>query len=57
MFDYLVTPQYVLGSDSFSLRAKNDEEAKQLAIQRMQNEGWGGGTWEIYRKITTFEAE
>lgn len=58
MNTYLITPKYVLGSDSFYVKAKSSDEAVTIAKNTIAKEGWHSPHgWEVLQEITTFEDE
>lgn len=58
MNTYLITPKYVLGSDSFRVSAQSHAEAIEMAkfiIKREDYHSTNG--WDILLEVTTFEEE
>lgn len=54
--DWLVTPRYVLGSDSFCVGAETRAEAVELAKARIAAEGWHSPMgWELYCRVPGFD--
>lgn len=55
---YLISPKYVLGSDSFRVAATSHLEAIKIAKKRIKNEDWHSPHgWEVMLEITTFEED
>lgn len=51
---YLVTPKFVLGSDSFYIEAPDLTKAVEIARAKIISEEWSGD-WEIYEHKLDFE--
>lgn len=53
--EYLITPKYVLGADSFSVRAESHAEAVEIAQETIAKEDWSSEHgWECYLLVTEF---
>lgn len=51
--DYLVTPQYTLGGDSFRIRAANVTEAETRALAKIKKEDWHNPDgWQVYELVS-----
>lgn len=58
MNSYLITPKYVLGSDSFRVAAENTDQAIELAKRRIKREDWHSPHgWDVLLEVTTFEED
>lgn len=56
MYNYLVTPRWVLGSDSFYVQANNDLDAIIAAKARITREGWECcNGWEILKEVAIID--
>jgi hypothetical protein len=55
MKSYLITPSYVLGSDSFFVQAATRDEAMALAKAYIAKEDWYADEWKIFEKLGSFE--
>lgn len=56
MNTYLITPKYVLGSDSFYVMAESHDVAIKKAKARIAKEDWYSlYGWDVLLEITTFE--
>lgn len=55
MREYLITPYGMLGSDSFTVRAGNKDEAICDAKKRIAHEDWASPQgWTIYEDLGEF---
>lgn len=58
MNTYLVTPKYVLGSDSFYVTAESHVKAIELAKARIKRENWySPHGWEILLEVADFSCD
>jgi hypothetical protein len=56
MNTYLITPKYVLGSDSFYVKAPSHAVAIEKAKEHIKREDWHSPNgWDVLMQVTTFE--
>lgn len=56
MKTFLITPKYVLGSDSFYVQAANHDEAVAKAKERIKREDWHSPNgWDVLEDVGSFE--
>jgi hypothetical protein len=53
---YLITPKFVLGSDSFYVKAASHAEAIEIAKNTIAKEDWHSPHgWDVLIEVTSFE--